>query len=197
MTAYKNFTVDLPQRLKQLDQQFFQIAKTRNLEVSYILMKLCAVFILPYERIEGTSGARTLDISDAQSVRKYLELDKKFYRSSYCKNTSAWARLDVDDFSRGPCSWIGKEKSLDVTAAEILNILRHSIAHSNLFFGGETVIEHIYFANKRERDRTSNKYTVIRCDVQNMINLIDAWIENLQTLRISPSLIWKELETAA
>jgi len=69
MTAYKNFTVDFPKRLMELDQQFRPIATSADLEVSYLLMKLTASFLLPYERIEGTSGARRSEIANPQRIR--------------------------------------------------------------------------------------------------------------------------------
>jgi len=62
MTEYKNFTVDLPKRIAELDPRFRQIASCADLDVSYTLMKLAASFLLTYERIDGTSGARNAQI---------------------------------------------------------------------------------------------------------------------------------------
>jgi hypothetical protein len=103
MSAYKNFTVELPERIQNLDKEFSQLAKVKNLEVTYLLMKLAAAFLLPYERISGTSGATSFDIVEPQRIRRTLELDKQFYRSSYPKNIDGWVRYDVNDFSNGPC----------------------------------------------------------------------------------------------
>lgn len=114
MGAYKNFTVDLPKRIAELDQRFRHIASCADLDVSYMLMKLAASFLLPYERIEGTSGARKTDIADPQSIRKYLELDKRFRESAYCSVIGDWALIDVDGFDRGPVAWCGKEDQLDL-----------------------------------------------------------------------------------
>src|SRR5437763_11488583 len=114
MTAYKNFTVDFPRRFIELDQQFRLIATSVDLDVTYLLMKLTASFLLPYERIEGTSGARRSEIADPQRIRKFLELDKRFGEASYCSDISQWSLLDVDDFHRGPRDWTSRERRLDL-----------------------------------------------------------------------------------
>lgn len=197
VTAYKNFTVDLPKRLAELDREFRPIASSLDLDVSYALMKLAASFLLPYERIEGTSGTRRADIKDAQSIRKFLERDKRFHQASYCSDVRNWSSFDVDDYSRGPLRWLGNELQVDLPVHKVLQTVRHSVAHSNLFFGGDTKIEHIYLGSRRENDPETEKYRVVRCTVYELNHLVDAWISNLQSLRVSPSLIWDELERAA
>ncbi|MDZ7842170.1 MAG: hypothetical protein U5R46_15320 [Gammaproteobacteria bacterium] len=198
MSEYKNFTVEMPERLANLDRYFSPIAQKEDLEITYLLMKLSAAFLLPYERVDGTSGARANDLSDPQAIRRYLELDKLFHRSTYCVAPEQWVRIDVDNFSHGPRSWESQGTRVNETVAKVLERIRHATAHSNLYFGGESkVIQHIYFGNRHERDRETDKYIVIRCDVAGLIALVNAWIENVATLRISPSLIWAQLETAA
>lgn len=197
MSTYQNFTVDLPERLAILDRKFRPIASDDDLDVSYALMKLAASFLLPYERIKGTSGARRADIRDSQSIRKFLELDKRFHEASYCSDIAQWSCFDVAGFSRGPSGWLGNERQLDLPAHEVLQTIRHSVAHSNLFFGGEVTIEHIYLGSRRERDPETGKYRVVRCTAHELHHFVDAWISNVQKLRVSPSLIWRELEVAA
>lgn len=197
MTAYKNFTVDFPKRLAELDREFRPIARSADLDVSYALMRLAAAFLLPYERIEGTSGTRRTDILDSQSIRKFLELDKRFYEASYCSDVTQWAILDVDGFSSGPRGWLGSERKMDSVVFKVLQTIRHSVAHSNLFFGGDVTIEHIYLGSRKERDPETNNYRVVRCTLHELNHLVDAWVSNLQKLRVSPSLIWRELDKAA
>lgn len=131
-------------------------------------MRLAASFLLPYERIEGTSGARKADIKDSQSIRKWLELDKRFHEASYCSDITHWAVPDVEDFSRGPRGWRGKEHQLDWPVHKTLQTITHSVAHSNLLFGGDSTIEHIYLGSRRENDPETTKYRVIRCTVDGM-----------------------------
>jgi len=197
MTTYKNFIVDFPKRLKHLDQQFMPVAKSADLEVSYILMKLTASFLLPYERIEGTSGTRRSEISDPLRIREYLELEKPFREASYCSEISQWSFFDVDDFHRGPQDWTVRDFRSDLVVHDVLQTIRHSAAHSNLFFGGEMTIEHIFLGNRRERDPNTDKYRVARGSVRALDHLIDAWIQNVEKLRVSPWLIWRELGEAA
>lgn len=200
MGHYRNFTVDFPQRLGELDQQFLPIASAAGLEVSYVLMKLAAAFLLPYERLEGTSGTRTADVdpNQRQVIRQALELDKLFFQASYCGDRTKWFSLDVENFMRGPSDRQGAERRLESPVHEVLETIRHSVAHSNLFFGGGGVeIEHVYLGNRRERLPDTGKYQVIRCTVSELGHLVDAWIHNLQELRVSPVLIWRELEAAA
>ena len=197
MTAYKNFVVDFPKRLRELDKQFWPIAKSADLEVSYVLMKLTASFLLPYERTVGTSGARQSEISGPQRIRKYLELDKPFREASYCSDITQWSFFDVDDFHLGPRDWTGRGFRSDFVVHEALQTIRHSAAHSNLFFGGEMTIEHIFLGSRRERDPNTDKYRVARSTVHALNHLIDAWIDNVQKLRVSPWLIWRELDEAA
>lgn len=131
-------------------------------------MRLAASFLLPYERIEGTSGARKADIKDSQSIRKWLELDKRFHEASYCSDITHWAVPDVEDFSRGPRGWRGKEHQLDWPVHKTLQTITHSVAHSNLLFGGDSTIEHIYLGSRSENDQETTKYRVIRCTVDGM-----------------------------
>ncbi|MDP2319178.1 MAG: hypothetical protein Q8O42_07575 [Acidobacteriota bacterium] len=198
MTAYKNFTVDLPRRIAQLDRRVRPLATSVELEVSYLVMKMAAAFLLPYERLEGTSGARRADVTDPRSIRKTLELDKRFREASYCGDLTEWALLEVDDFQRGPRDWTSRQHGLDAAVVhKVLKTVRHSIAHSNLFFGGERKIEHIYLGSRKDRDLENGPYSVLRGTVGAVENMVDAWIDNLQRLRTSPSLIWHELEAAA
>jgi len=199
MGHYKNFTVDFPRRLRDLDQQFRPIASAADLDVSYVLMKLAAAFLLPYERLTGTSGARATDLdpNQRQSIRRVLELDKRFFQASYCGDRTEWFSLEVENFMRGPKDWQGAERGLESPAHEVLETIRHSVAHSNLFFGGERRIEHIYLGSRMERLPDTGRYRVIRCTVNELGHLVDAWIRNVQKLRVSPALIWRELEAAA
>ncbi len=79
----------------------------------------------------------------------------------------------------------------------MLRLCRHSVAHSNLFFGGEAAIEHIYLGSRREPDAETEKYRVIQVTVPGLNDLIDGWMRNVQKLRVSPSLIWREIAEAA
>lgn len=197
MSEYRNFTVELPARIAELDRDFKAIAEAKQLEVSYLLMKLAASFLLPYERLEGTSGAGRADISDRQVIRKHLYLDRKFHESNYSENLADWCLIAVDDFHYGPRQWLEKSRPLDLPVHKVLSTVRHFVAHSNLFFGGEASIEDVYLGSRRERDPNTQKYTVIRCTVGELNHLVDAWIMNVQRLRVSPALIWNELERAA
>lgn len=199
MGHYKNFTVDFPQRLSELDQKFRHIASSADLDVSYVLMKLAASFLLPYERLQGTSGAQTADVNDQYRhvIRQVLELDKLFFQASYCDNRDDWFALDVENFMLGPNDWNGKERRLESPVYQVLEIIRHSVAHSNIFFGGGHRIEHVYLGSRRDRLPNTGKYRVIRCTVRELGHLVDAWIHHLQKLRVSPTLIWRELEAAA
>src|SRR3989442_4334774 len=161
MTAYKNFTVDFPARIAELDSQFQSIASTADLEVSYTLMKLAAAFLLPYERIAGSSGTYRAEITDRQRIRKYLELDKRFRESTYCRCIDQWMTFDVENFDRGPYEWFDSRRQPDVPVHEVLETIRHAVAHSNLFFGGESVIAHVYLGSRMERNSETNKYRVI------------------------------------
>ena len=197
MVQYRNFTVDLPKRIDELDSEFRGIAEKRELEVSYLLMKLSSAFILPYERIDGTSGAKSHDIIDTQRIRSALELDKLFFDSNYYINKDDWKKVDVDNFSFGPSRWFSMLENFSMTVAKVLKILRHSIAHSNLFFGGNEDIEHIYFGNRKERDSKTNKYTVLCCSVAEMNHLVGCWISNVSKLSANPYLIWQTIDKAA
>jgi hypothetical protein len=199
MGHYKNFTVDFPQRLSELDKKFRPIASSADLDVTYVLMKLAASFLLPYERLEGTSGARTADLDGRhrQDIRRKLELDKLFFHSSYCDDPKSWFMLDVENFMHGPEGWQGKERRLKLPVHKVLNTIRNSVAHSNLHFAGEHKIQHVYLGSRRERSPETGKYLVIGCTVVGLDHLVDAWIHNVQGLRVSPALIWRELEAAA
>ena len=105
--------------------------------------------------------------------------------------------LNVEDFQRGPSGWLGTEARLDLPVHEVLKTVRHSVAHSNLFFGGESTIEHVYLGSRKERDPATGKYLIVRCTIDELNHLVSAWISNVQNLRVSPSLIWRELEEAA
>ena len=198
MGHYRNFTVDFPQRLSELDHQFRPLALDAGLEVTYTLMKLAAAFLLPYERLDGDSGARDADVDPARrlSIRRDLELDRRFGDSSYCGGSKEWQLLEVKDFSGGPRRWQEAGSVVDSRVREVLQIIRHSVAHSNVFFDGESKIEHVYLGNRRP-GAGRETYCVIRCKVHELERLIDCWIRNVQKLRVNPALIWNELEVAA
>lgn len=152
MGHYRNFTVDFPSRLKKLDLQFRRYARSAELDVTYTLMKLSAAFLLPYERLDGDSGARNADVdpSQRQSIRRDLELDRQFSESSYCGDSTEWRLLDVTGFSGGPQQWHDTGRDIDAPVRKVLEIIRHSVAHSNLFFDGGPRIAHVYLGNRQK-----------------------------------------------
>lgn len=198
MSSYRNFTVDFPKRVQQLHVVFRPIASNADLSVTYALMRLAAGFLLPYERAVGNGGAGRAEVSSKQAIRKHLELDKKFLRSAYVTSRCDWKMVDVDDFDSGPQRWNERmQEMVDQQVHEVLAIVRHSTAHSNLFFGGSETIEHVYLGNRRERDEKTNKYRVLRCTLTGLEQLVDQWLYNVERLRGSPALIWAEVEKAA
>jgi hypothetical protein len=198
VTAYRNFTVDFPARVAQLDAALRSVAADADLEVSYLVMKLAATFLLPYERLQGTSGAARADVSDRQRIRRTLQLDKRWHESDYCSDLSSWALFHVSGFHRGPRDWSAADRPLnDTVAHELLKVVRHSIAHSNLFFGGEQRLEHIHIGSRLNRDDPNGPYVVLRGTIGAVDHLVSAWLGRLRDLRASPSVIWQEIEIAA
>ncbi|MBP7017064.1 MAG: hypothetical protein KBB23_07745 [Smithella sp.] len=199
MSNYQNFTVDFPKRVAQLDVAFRPFALGADLLVSYTLMRLASGFLIPYERVNGTSGAGRAEVSSKKRIRSTLELDRPFCRSGYCSDKDYWMVANVEDFDAGPVQWknamniVGK----NVMVCDVLRVLRNSTAHSNLFFGGEEQIEHIFLGNKLEQDRMTNKYQVFQCTPSSLDHLLNRWFLNMERLRDSPALIWAELEAAA
>ena len=199
MSSYRNFTVDFPKRVAQLDVAFRPFALTADLLVSYMLMRLASGFLLPYERVAGTSGAGRAEVRSKQRIRSTLELDKPFRRSGYCSDNDYWRVANVDDFDAGPVRWNDAMSVVDknVMVWDLLQVVRHSTAHSNLFFGGEEQIEHIFLGSRRERVAMTNKYRVFQCTPSSLDHLLNRWFLNVERLRDSPALIWAELEAAA
>ncbi len=156
MAKFRNFTVEFPERLAELDQRF-----------------------------------------RPKRIRSILELDKRFYESAYCSDVTSWSTFDVDNFQSGPSEWVKEKRHRKLAVHEVLETVRHAVAHSNLFFGGKSKIEHVYLGTRRERDSATRRYRVIRCTIDELDHLMDIWISNVRKLRVSPSLIWHELEDAA
>lgn len=198
MTAYRNFTIDFPARVAQLDAFVRPIAADAELEVSYLVMKMASAFLLPYERLQGSSGAARADVSDRQQIRQALQLDKPWRESQYCSDIVDWELMEVPDFHRGPEYWSKTVKPVrDKVVHDLLKTVRHSIAHSNLFFGGEKKLEHIYIGSRLNRNDTTGTYIVLRGTIKAVDHMVAAWLERVGDLRASPSLVWRELEQAA
>ena len=199
MSSYRNFTIEFPKRVAQLDIEFRPLALRADLFVSYTMMRLASGFLLPYERVAGTSGAARAEITSKQKIRSTLELDKPFCESGYFSHNDYWRVANVEDFDAGPVRWNDSMSEVDnnVMVCDLLQVVRHSTAHSNLFFGGEEQIEHIFLGSKRERDPMTNKYRVFQCTPSSLDRLLNRWFLNMEQLRDSPALIWAALEVAA
>lgn len=198
MSSYRNFTVDFPKRVDQLHVAFRPFAIGADLSVTYTLMRLAAGFLLPYERTVGKGGAGRAEVSSKQAIRATLELDQSFLQSAYVKGGVNWTMVETDEFDNGPRHWNERVQTMaDQQVHEVLQIVRHSTAHSNLFFGGSETIEHIYLGNRRERDENTNKYRVLRCTPDALEDLVERWFHNVEHLQSSPALIWAEIEKAA
>ena len=199
MTAYRNFTVDFPARIEKLDDLFAPLAASHDLEVTYLLMKAASAFLLPYERMFGDSGVRKHDVLDPQKARTQLELDKKFLRSSYCSTWNEWRWYSVNDFSKGPLDWFQHEQGISTwEVGSILKVVRHALAHSNLYFGGEnSVIQHIYFGNRADANKQTDQYRVIRGSIKDVQQMLETWLDRVQLLRGSSSLVWQAIDEAA
>jgi len=201
MTAYRNFSLEFPERVKELDQDFIACAKQRNLEVTYLMMKASSCFLLPFERLAGDSGVSSAEVPNQQKIRKHLNFDEPFARTFYCDGDERWAQGNVDNFSSGPEAWIDKDcwvlPIMGLASCKVLRTLRHSLAHSNFFFGGEQQIEDVYFGAKREKKESTEKYTVYRCSVNSLNHLLDSWIEKVSSEAVSSEVIWRELDQIA
>lgn len=198
MSSYRNFSVDFPKRVDQLHIAFRPFAVGADLSVTYTLMRLAAGFLLPYERTVGKGGAGRAEVSSKQAIRSTLKLDQWFLESAYVKDRDNWSMVDTDKFDNGPRSWNEHVRDIaDLKVHDVLEIVRHATAHSNLFFGGSETIEHIYLGNRQDRDEKTNKYRVLRCSPDALENLVDQWHCNVERLRSSPALIWAEIEKAA
>ena len=132
-------------------------------------------------------------------MRVPLELDKPFLRSSYSNPWNAWRKHDVEDFSRGPVAWLELEKPLgSMTSAAVLRTVRHAVAHSNVYFGGEGEdIDHIYFGNRTEQDEMTDKYKVVRGTLADVTRMISSWLDNVGRLRATSALVLQALDEAA
>ena len=104
----------------------------------------------------------------------------------------------VANFKDGPESWEDRGRPLEMKTWEVLKTTRNAVAHSNLFFAGEGRIDHVYLGNRDRTKESSNNggYKVIGCSVEQLEHFVDAWIRNVQKLRMGPSLIWQALEEA-
>lgn len=192
MTQYRNLTVDFPSRIHDLDVHFRPIALGMKLEVTYAIMKLASAFLLPYERIDGQSGAKRADVSSGRDLRRALGLGSPFDTSRYCADPEHWACFTVPTFPFDVDSWAGVRSTPSQSTATILETMRHAIAHSNLLFAGCEDIELVFMAS---RDGSTGGCRVVRCTGDALNNFADRWIENLATLPTCHGLVWNVIES--
>lgn len=201
MSEFRNFSVEFPERLAQLDGHFRPLADRENLQVSYLLMRLTSAFLLPYERTFGDSGEQGADVADSQRVRKVLELDKPFTASTYALQ-SDWTRFQVSNYSARSEDWIRTSLAAS-TVHQVLQDVRYALSHSNLRFAvqpfrsgapvaSEKDINYVFLAARAERLPTQ-QYRVTQFSVTGLDGLVDQWVANVTKVRTSPHTIWREI----
>lgn len=200
MTAYRNFSLEFPERVKELDQDFIACAKQRNLEVTYLMMKASSCFLLPFERLAGDSGVSSAEVPNQQKIRKHLNFDEPFARTFYCDGDERWAQGNVDNFSSGPEAWIDKDcwvlPIMGLASCKVLRTLRHSLAHS-IFLWWRAADRGCLLRCKAREKESTEKYTVYRCSVNSLNHLLDSWIEKVSSEAVSSEVIWRELDQIA
>jgi hypothetical protein len=185
MSLFETFHVDLPGRCQTLHEKFSKIAKDKDLEVTYTLMRLGCAFLMPFEQ-------SLFDLKDR------LEINSKFGESSYCCNYNAWtyhkvpeqqyrADLDLNTLLQG-----GEDLGTK-TVREVLFIIRCAIAHSNLHFAAEQnneniphdyrSITHIFFGIQPADGKT--EYRVIGSNPIELSRLLDIWSNKLSDINKS------------
>jgi len=196
MSMYKSFILDFPERVRLLDEAFCREARSKRFEVTFLLMKLSASFLLPYERIKGTSSVRPDDGCGVSNVRVKLELDKRFHESGYCASPVNWFAFEVEKemFSAGDKAWPENRPPLEKrwVVHKVLKRLRHALAHSNIHFGGEEEISHVYFGSWLSRT-CKDRFQVFGCGINDLRHLSCSWIENLARLDQTRPVIAKVL----
>jgi hypothetical protein len=196
MSLYKNITVDIPSRVMELDKAFSSIAKDKELEVTYLLMKLYPSFLSPYERVLGTSHAKKMDVIDRSKITKNLRINDQFNNSKY--TCGKWHEISALSFKDGVTGWCENSdihsKETTLTVKDVLSIVRNALSHSNIHFGGENVqaIEHIYFGSNWPQMRDDIK--ILRCTVADLEKFTQQWITSIADLGASSKDVWALLE---
>ena len=197
MASYKNITIDLPERIATLDRDFSIISKEKDLEVTYLLMKLYPSFLAPYERISKSSHAKNMDMIDRSVLTKHLRINDLFNNSKFI-STEKWLQTNDSCFSKGVVHWYEatsqEQIETNLKVGDVLSIIRNALAHSNIYFGGEYVetIEHAYLGSNWPKK--SDEITILRCSIKALEHFVSVWLASLAELGISSKALWPQLE---
>jgi len=196
---YTNISIELPNRIKILDTEFSRIAKNRNYEATYLLMKLYPSFLAPYERITNKSHASKMDNINRVELTKLLHLNDVFNNSVFVAD-SKWHETSAetaDDFCRKVVEWFASKNETTLYVKDVLSIVRNALAHSNIHFGGKTKkrIDHVFFASNWPKK--GDKIKILMCSIEAAEYFTDFWIQSIKSVGLSSGVIWQEILQAA
>lgn len=141
MTMYKDFVHDYPARCIDVLTNLFEHAKTRDREVTLLLMAAAGGFVMPYERLNKGQLIKQPDL-DRPAHKKQManlneELNKKIKNSNIFRDIISKWRYSVlkeqhDTISVIMVAESAKPVNFEKKVLTAIKIIRHSIAHGNI-----------------------------------------------------------------
>ena len=230
MSEYIHFVKDFTLRCEELMKRIDKDNNIYDLKVTGLLMVASAAINIPFERLRPVSANMTPNPSG--DIEKYSEaaqqfnqlLDSNFIGSCLAPNdmSSEWLIAEPKSVEGSPETWATSFKiiSRKKTVKAVLKIIRHALAHGNIFTkSGTTLVDVNVGKNKRreiqevilisveaEKDESNNiRYGTV--DHYNCISvtpiafekLLRGWFGFIKNIKIYPYVIndFEEMHTDA
>lgn len=208
MSNYRDFIEDFPSRCKDLLLLAHEQAASNDREVTLSLMVASAGFLVPFERLRGgglyiqpTRGRETFPEPAANLDHLLDQPWAEFGKPG----ANSWATGPSQSPDKPMDSWpeLGnlQPPSQATTVAKILTIMRHALAHGNIYTRPtrEKKIQAIIFVSRGENRRTGRltPYEFVYVSPSDFRNFLLTWFDLIATWNISQEEIVEALETAA
>lgn len=209
MTVYRKFICDFPSRCSRILSDYERRATLRGLEVTTMPAIASAGLIIPYERLKRSdhpSGDRS---RFQKAVERFEKIGNRNFLEDFLEGESgSWQYGEIMDDTGMVEQWKNSTVSIDrmetgiITGkvgrkkktCYILNCLRNSLAHGNVFTPGRGVIKDLVFLSRIEQKR--KEYSVVVVSPVDFRGFLQKWFQSVREIEMPESVV-AERYTAA
>lgn len=187
MSNFTDFVEDYPKRCHEVLTSLYPNAEVLEREVTLLLCIASAGLVTPFERLRD-NPQHPHPSKNRKTFEKHCEwidsLSKMTFQELQIEEKSSWkfAKLSNATFLREVEHWeLDKHHTLDASksVSAVLTLLRHSLAHGNVYTKNEGKLRRLAFVNHCDYNNPDKGFKCLSVSPGAFKVFLDWWFSNL------------------
>ena len=180
MSNYKNFITDFPKRCQRILDVHWQSATRNDVEVTLLMSIAGALLCGTRDRLGVDERKREHVFHNPLSDDARAELKQPISQAIPAAKGLRWCEFDCarDSITEQPESWekFGDTNLEEPLVLEVLNVIRHALAHGQVQTRGKGRIESLALLNHRNTKKTK-EWAWLEIEPLQLKTVIEWWTE--------------------